>query len=65
MNMTLRAYADAPAAGFAVTQGNLGILVNLLGQLYYPQGILFEASQSICSCFRRLPGFCACNASMI
>ena len=42
MNVTLQYYADAPAAGFAVTQASLGTLVNLLGQLYYPEGILFE-----------------------
>ena len=36
MNVTLQCYADAPAAGFAVTQGSLGTLVNLLGQLYLP-----------------------------
>jgi hypothetical protein len=42
VNVTLSYYADAPFSSFSVNQSTLALLVNLLGQLYYPEGILFE-----------------------
>lgn len=44
VNVTVSAYADGLASNFAVNVSTLSDLVNLLGQLYYPQGILFEVS---------------------
>ena len=44
LNVTFSYYADAPSSSFAITQGALATLVNLLGRLYYPEGILFEVS---------------------
>jgi hypothetical protein len=40
--VTFSYYADAPSTNFTITQGALATLVNVLGRLYYPQGILFE-----------------------
>ena len=42
VNVTFQMYTDQPAGGFAVNQSFLSLLVNQLGQLYYPQGVLFE-----------------------
>ena len=42
VNVTVQMYTDQPASGFAVNQSFLSLLVNQLGQLYYPQGVLFE-----------------------
>lgn len=42
LNVTFSYYADAPSTNFTITQGALATLVNVLGRLYYPQGILFE-----------------------
>ena len=42
VNITVNAYADGPASSFPVNISTLSDLVNLLGQMYYPQGILFQ-----------------------
>ncbi|BDA40607.1 probable serine/threonine-protein kinase CTR1 at N-terminal half [Coccomyxa sp. Obi] len=42
VNVTVSAYADGPASSFTVNITTLSILVNSLGKLYYPMGILFE-----------------------
>ena len=52
VNVTFQMYTDQPARAFAVNQSLLSQLVNQLGQLYYPQGVLFEVSISVC-----LPSF--------
>lgn len=44
MNVTFQMYTDQPQSAFAVNQSVLSDLVNQLGQLYYPQGVLFEVS---------------------
>ena len=52
VNVTFQMYTDQPASGFAVNQSFLSLLVNQLGQLYYPQGVLFEVSDSLAaSCY--------------
>ena len=42
VNVTVQMYTDQPAGSFAVNQSVLSNLVNGLGRLYYPQGVLFE-----------------------
>ena len=42
LNVTVQMYTDQPAGSFAVNQSVLSNLVNGLGRLYYPQGVLFE-----------------------
>ena len=42
VNVTVSAYADGPASSFNVNITTLSTLVNSLGKLYYPLGILFE-----------------------
>lgn len=49
VNVTVSAYADGPASGFTVNISTLSDLVNLLGQMYYPQGILFQVRLHNCS----------------
>ncbi len=44
VNITVSAYANGPASSFIVNITSLSILVNSLGKLYYPQGILFEVN---------------------
>lgn len=46
VNVTFQMYTDQPASAFAVNQSLLSQLVNQLGQLYYPRGVLFEVSIS-------------------
>lgn len=47
VNVTVSAYADGPAGSFAVNLTSLSGLVNSLGQIYYPQGILFEVRRQL------------------
>ena len=42
INVTFQMYTDQPSSSFAVNQSVLSNIVNQLGQLYYPQGVLFE-----------------------
>ena len=42
VNVTFHMYTDQPSSSFAVNQSVLSNIVNQLGQLYYPQGVLFE-----------------------
>ena len=42
LNVTVQMYTDQPRGSFSVNQSVLSNLVNGLGRLYYPQGVLFE-----------------------
>lgn len=61
VNITFQMSTDQPASGFAVNQSFLSLLVNQLGQLYYPQGVLFEVGPFI---FHFCQSFPAANMCM-
>ena len=42
LNVTINMYTDRPFGNWSITQTSLSSLVNEMGQLYYPLGVLFE-----------------------